>query len=174
MVGADTSVTGNGCPARIEATLDRCRRDVADGLLCIRHDRVARNRFAKAAAGQRRATYADHTQNVTVTVADLADIVTSAPHHHGVTVRLRSATIAHFELAGISRQQGRGIVLRIGHCLSNSRYSGGVYPQLEGERLVDVGTTAWAPAGLAEALQSRSVRPGDWADTMLSDLAKTR
>ncbi|XKH58573.1 hypothetical protein LG293_16095 (plasmid) [Citricoccus nitrophenolicus] len=169
LVRAESTTTDGGCAALLDATNAQCQRDIADRMLCARHHKVAHARYEKAAAGQRRIMSRDVTQQVTVTVGDLTDAL-DGQHRRGVTVRLRSASIADFELCSIDRADDGRVRLSIGHCLNNSRYSGGVYGLLDPGHLVDVGTTAWAPAGLTESLSAKAVQVRSWKDMRLSDL----
>lgn len=173
MVDANTLITAYGCVAAIKDTGLQCRRAIDTGLLCTRHHKVALNRFAKARAGKRRAAFADLTQTVTVTIADLHALLATAPHRHGITVRLRSATVGTFEIGGLSRNENDTYNLSTRHCLNNSAYSQpSIYLPITGDYLVDVGTTAWAPEGLAEALAAKAVTVRDGRDTRLSELTK--
>lgn len=163
MVQAKAIETGHGCGATVESTGTGCGRKIDVGLLCSLHDKVARRRFDKAVSGDRRARYDDIVRVLTVMVGDLADLLAEAEHRHGITVRLRSATIAMFELSRIHRLEDGRVGLSIGHCLNNPRYSGGVYPPLSENFLVDVGLTVWAANGLQEtiAATARTVREGE-------------
>lgn len=118
----------------------------------------------------KRIKYEDLTQEVTVTVGDLAAIIHKAEHKRGITVRLRTATIAMFEFGGTSTTKNGSVWLSIGVCLSNPRYRGGSYMPLSPDHLVDVGTTAEAHGDLVEALEAKAqpVR-GIW-DMYLGDL----
>lgn len=116
--------------------------------------------------------YADITKTLTVTVGALADALVEAGGPHGVTVRLRTATIAMFEIGGIERLESGRVWLCIGHCLNNPRASHGVYPPLDPEKLVDVGVTATTPQSIVELLEAESLPVRGWSDMRLSDLAK--
>lgn len=149
---------------------ERCQSPKTHGLLCARHDKVARNRMAKAVSGRRRPEYKDLIQQHTVTAADLVELVADAPHHHGVTVRLRSATVAMFQLRGLHLQENGSVSMSIGHCLNNARYSGGIYTPFATGHLIDVGLTAWSDPHLRRGVAERALIVQDIFHTRVEDL----
>jgi hypothetical protein len=111
----------------------------------------------------------DLTHQLTVTVGDLAEALTTKEHLRGVAVRLRTATIAFFELSEAQAADNGRVWLSIGPCLT-ARYQGGTYGTVSPTKLVDVALTADAPDGLADELTSKEVFPRGWRDMTLEDL----